>query len=309
MGAETQQQDDNDFSAAFAQFGAEDNGAAQAKPVPVAEAVAPEGTETPAAPEGTETPAAPEGTETPAAPEGTETPAAPEGTEQVTEPTTQETEKHDTQDILARLAALVNTTPPPKQDTDQETAAEPAATSEPEPELYTDEEKKLLTEYESDWPDVAKAEALCRRGEYRGLVNHVFNEIAKELGPITQTLKILAERTHLNDLREKVEDYDDVRDNVIGWVNNQPAYLQNAYKHVIQQGTPDEIADLVARYKKETAPSTPTVVPLKQETELPATTKQAVAALAPVSSKRSTVVQADDPNDFEGAFAAFAKQL
>lgn len=140
-------------------------------------------------------------------------------------------------------------------------------------------------------------------------MNHVFREVAKELGPLSQTLKILAERTHLNDLHEKVADYDDVRDKVIDWVNNQPTYLQNAYKHVIQQGTPDEIADLVTRYKKETAPSTPTVVPLKQETELPATTKQAVAALAPVSSKRSTVVQADDPNDFEGAFAAFAKQL
>lgn len=300
MGAETQQQDDNDFSAAFAQFGAEDNGAAQTKPEPVAEADAP-------APEATDTAAAPEGTETAVTPEPEV--EAGEASEQVAEPTAKEPEQDDTQDVLARLAALVKTTPPPKQDTEQEAVAEPAATSELEPELYTDEEKKLLTEYESDWPDVAKAEALRRRGEYRGLVNHVFSEIAKELGPITQTLKILAERTHLNDLREKVEDYDDVRDNVIGWVNNQPAYLQNAYKHVIQQGTPDEIADLVARYKKETAPSTPTVVPLKQETELPATTKQAVAALAPVSSKRSTVVQADDPNDFEGAFAAFAKQL
>lgn len=296
MGAETQQQDDNDFSAAFAQFGAEDNGAAQAKPEPVAEEVAPADTETAVAPESTETAVAPE---------DTETAAAPEGTEQVTEPTTQETEQDDTQDVLARLAALVKTTPPPEQDREQEAAATPG----PEPELYTDEEKKLLTEYESDWPDVAKAEALRRRGEYRDLVNHVFREVAKELGPLSQTLKILAERTHLNDLHEKVADYDDVRDKVIDWVNNQPTYLQNAYKHVIQQGTPDEIADLVTRYKKETAPSTPTVVPLKQETELPATTKQAVAALAPVSSKRSTVVQADDPNDFEGAFAAFAKQL
>ena len=148
-----------------------------------------------------------------------------------------------------------------------------------------------------------------RRAEYRELVNHVFSEVAKELGPIAQTMKTLAERAQLTDLREAVEDYDDVRDKVVDWVNNQPAYLQNAYKHVIQQGTPDEVADLVARYKKETAPATPPVTARKAESELPTTTKQAVAALAPVSSKRSTVAVADDPNDFEGAFAAAAKVL
>jgi len=204
---------------------------------------------------------------------------------------------------LARLAELVKQPPAPK-------AAEPEVQPAPEPEadIYSADEKTLLAEYEKDWPDVAKAEALRRRGEYRDLVNHVFREVAKELGPLSQTLKTLAERTHLNDLHEKVEDYDDVRDKVIDWVNNQPTYLQNAYKHVIQHGTPDEVADLVTRYKKETAPDTPTTPAQKTEAELPTTTKQAVAALAPVSSKRSTIVQADDPNDFEGAFAAFAKQ-
>ena len=178
-----------------------------------------------------------------------------------------------------------------------------------EPELYTQEEQTFLSEYEKDWPDVAKAEGLRRRAEYRDLVNHVFSEVAKELGPIAQTMRTLAERAQLTDLRDAVEDYDDVRDKVVDWVNNQPSYLQNAYKHVIQHGTPDEVADLVARYKKEAAPVTPPVTPKKAESELPTTTKQAVAALAPVSSKRSTVIVADDPNDFEGAFEAAAKLL
>lgn len=280
-----QQQDDNDFTAAFAQFGA-------AEP---AETVA----EKPAEPETTETKA-----ETPVAPVA-ETPE-PESTAQAEpepEPEPESTAPTD-DDLLARLAALVKQTPAKKE----EPEPEPTAQAEPEPDIYTADEKALLDEYEKDWPDVAKAEALRRRAEYRDLVNHVFREVAKELGPISQTLRTLAERTHLSDLHEKVEDYDDVRDKVVDWVNNQPSYLQNAYKHVIQQGTPDEIADLVARYKNETAPTQPATTTRKTEAELPATTKQAVAALAPVSSKRSTIVQADDPNDFEGAFAAFAKQ-
>ena len=192
--------------------------------------------------------------------------------------------------------------------------AEPApAPAEPEPDIYTAEEQALLSEYEKDWPDVAKAEALRRRGEYRDLVNHVFREVAKELAPLAQNMKLLAERTHLADLHDAVEDYDEVRDKVIDWANQQPAYLRNAYQHVIQQGTPDEIADLVERYRQATgtptAPAAPAAPARKAESELPSTTKQAVAALAPVSSKRSTVVQADDPNDFESAFAAAAKAL
>ena len=205
-------------------------------------------------------------------------------------------------DLIRRLASLIQKSEPP--------APAAAAEPEPEPEVYTAEEQSLLTEYEKDWPDVAKAEALRRRGEYRELVNHVFREVAKELAPLAQNLRALSERTHLDDLHSAVEDYDDVRDKVIDWANQQPAYLRGAYQHVIQHGTPDEIADLVGRYRQATgttaAPPAPTQ---KADTELPSTTKQAVAALAPVSSKRSTVVQADDPNDFESAFAAAAKAL
>lgn len=280
-----QNQNDDEFTAAFAQFGTDET--------PADETPADTATtdETPPADEasGDETPPADE-------PPADETPPVDEP------PADEKPQSTSDADLLARLAELVKQPP----------AAKPADETPPaaaEPDLYTADEQTFLSEYEKDWPDVAKAEQLRRRAEYRDLVNHVFNEVAKELGPLAQTVKTLAERTHLSDLREAVDDYDDVRDKVVDWVNNQPSYLQNAYKHVIQQGTPDEISDLVARYKKEVASDTPPVTPRKAESELPTTTKQAVAALAPVSSKRSAVVVADDPNDFEGAFAAAAKML
>ncbi len=208
-------------------------------------------------------------------------------------------------DLLERLAAIVN-----KQQAPAAPEPAPEITPQADPELYTAAEKTFLAEYEKDWPDVARAEALRRRAEYRDLVNHVFSEVAKELGPVAQTLRTLSERAHLTDLRESVDDYDDVRDKVIDWVNNQPSYLQTAYKHVIQQGTPMEVADLVSRYKTETGISAPMPTPApKMESELPLATKQAVASLAPVSSKRSTVVTTPDLNDFDGAFAEAAKGL
>ena len=273
MPPELQQQADDDFTAAFAQFGADP---APADPAPAPADPAP----APADPAPAE-PAEPAPAE-PAEP----APADPAPADE---------------DLIRRLASMLKQSEPAPVD---------PAPADPEPEVYTPEERAALTEYEKDWPDVAKAEALRRRGEYRELVNHVFREVAKELGPLAQTLRALSERTHLDDLHSAVEDYDDVRDKVVDWADKQPAYLRGAYQHVIQHGTPDEIADLVGRYRQATGtPAAPATPAQKADTELPSTTKQAVAALAPVSSKRSTVVQADDPNDFESAFAAAAKLL
>lgn len=212
----------------------------------------------------------------------------------------------DTDTILQRLAKLVKEEPAPQR---------PAQTQEqPQPQApYSPEEQEFLTNYEKDWPDVAKAESLRRRAEYQQLMGYVFSEVAKELRPLMETVQVLAQRTHLSDLTTQVQDYDQVRENVIGWVEQQPTYLQVAYKHVIENGTVEEVADLVNRYKRETGAAqqqaAPASAPVKKETELPSATKQAAAALAPVSSKRSAVAQSTDPEDFESAFAAFASKM
>jgi hypothetical protein len=89
--------------------------------------------------------------------------------------------------------------------------------------------------------------------------------------------------------------------------------LQAAYKHVINSGTVDEVVDLINRWRTETGtPLQPQAQPApaaKKATELPAAAKQAVAALAPVSSKRSSVPQTVDEGDFDSAFAAFAGKM
>lgn len=212
-----------------------------------------------------------------------------------------------TEEVLQRLAKLVKDTP-------QEPAPQQPAAPQPEtPPLYSKEDQEFLQNYEKDWPDVARAESLRRKAEYRELVTYVFNEVAKNLSPIVETVQALSQRTHLSDLHNVVEDYDTVRDQVIDWVGKQPAYLQVAYNHVIQNGTAEEVADLIGRYKREVAPAAPASgnapAPAKKtDTELPSATKQAAAALAPVSSKRSAVPQSE-PSSFEDAFEAFASKL
>ena len=213
----------------------------------------------------------------------------------------------DEQELLARLASLVKDAPE-KKDAPAKTSEKAA---EPEPELYSEEEKQLISRYQEDWPDVAKAEALMRRGEYRDIVTYVFEQVASQLNPLADAVRTLSERTHLSDLHTAVEDYDDVRDAVVAWVDEQPAYLQAAYKHVITNGTADEVADLVSRYKTEKGIGAPPAPEPAKEPELPAEAKKAADSLAPVGTKRSQVPRKSgiQMDDFPGSFDHFASKL
>lgn len=214
------------------------------------------------------------------------------------------------EDLINRLGALLA-----KAKADPK--PQPAAPAQPEvkepaqEELISADDVKLIEEVEKDWPDVVKAVRAERNYAMRQAVDYVFKEVAKELKPLMQTVQTLAQRTHLQDLQSRVPDYNTVTDKVVAWVDKQPPYLQAAYKHVIQQGTAEEVADLIGRFRAEagTRPATP-ASPQKKKAELPTATKQAVAALAPVSTKRSATASGGiDPSDFDGAFAAFANKV
>lgn len=269
--------------------------------------------ETPAAP-APETVAEPAPDAQAQASDAPEPAAEPETVEAETEPTEPEPEPAKEaqpaltdDDLLKRFASLVKNAQPEQPQPVKQPEPQPAPQATPDP--YTPEEKEFLSSYEKDWPDVAKAEALRRRAEYQQLVGYVFQEVAKVLQPQMEVVRTLSEQTQLQQLQARVTDYEDIRDKVIDWADKQPPYLRAAYQHVIQQGTVDEVSDLINRYRQESgAAASPQVAKPapRRAPELNAATKQAAAALAPVSSKRTSVIQGDDPNDFESAFQSFA---
>jgi predicted deacylase len=175
--------------------------------------------------------------------------------------------------------------------------------------LFTTEEQETLTNYERDWPEVVAGQALRERKLAVDIVQHIFNQLAPVLRPILDSTTAMDTREYLSTLEAQVPDYRQIRDNVEAWALDEkhPPYLRAAYQHVIQEGTADEVVDLISRYRMEVggvAPAAPARKPA--DTELPAATKKAVASLAPVSSKRSVVTGAHDPLDFDGAFSKFA---
>lgn len=190
--------------------------------------------------------------------------------------------------------------PQPQEQVQQEPRAAP---------LFSGDEAKFLTEFTTEWPDVARALDIRQRVLSNQIVAHIFTEVAKSLGPRLQMLEGLVDNQHANDLHTIIPDYDDVRDKVLAWVGVQPSYLKAAYERVTTEGTVDEVKDLIDRYRRDTGvaekPNT-SVAPAKTVTELSGTAKKAAAALAPVGSKRTAAVSATAPEDFDGAFAQFA---
>jgi hypothetical protein len=180
---------------------------------------------------------------------------------------------------------------------------------EPPETVLTQEEYKTLESFQKEWPDVDKAVSLMLKDVTNRVVNHVFKEFAAEAKPRFQALDEVRAWMHRQELQTKVGDYEDVRDKVVEWANSQPDYLRSAYAHVIQRGTPEQVADLINRYKAENAPP-PAPAPIaapQPPKQLSPAVKKAAEKLAPVQSKRSNVVRGDDPNDYEGAFENWAK--
>ena len=217
------------------------------------------------------------------------------------------TTQMDDDEILKRLGRLIKEPPAASQ---QQTQQQREQTYD-----YSQEEAAFVTEYEKEWPDVAKAEAIKRSVEYKRLTAHIFKEVVSQIQPLAEALGVVLERTQLQDLQQTVDGYDaQLVDNVAEWVKTQPAYLRTAYVHVMQAGTVDEVNDLVTRYRASTGDAkggqqaTTTTQQKPPGTELPAATKQAVTKLAPVSTKRTAPVQPVVKDDFDGAFAEAVKE-
>lgn len=184
------------------------------------------------------------------------------------------------------------------------------------PELFTQDEAKLLVTFKEEYPEIAQALQIAQRAQGKLFEHRLKMEVAAATAPLVEVIDVLTARSQHMDLTQAIPDYDEYRDKVIEWATgaNQPAYLRDAYANVIQYGSREDIKDLYQRFYQETgikpvasqqqqAPITPPKIATRSASELPASAKQAARALAPVGSKRSEIPTANDPSDFEGAFA------
>lgn len=184
----------------------------------------------------------------------------------------------------------------------------------------TDDDKKVLGDYDKEWGEVSKAEGIRRRAEMQMIQAQTFREIGKVLAPIVESIQRSQVTSHFATIRSAHSDFDAVLPSVQEWVAKQPALYRPALEHVLKQGTATEVVELVAAYKQAVgqtsavpavpapsvppatpAPATAPVVQAAQPSPKPAAPAAAVAATAAVVSQRSNNQSAADPNDFDAA--------
>jgi hypothetical protein len=134
---------------------------------------------------------------------------------------------------------------------------------------------------------------------------------------MAQTVQNVEANTFRTQVLSAHPDYDAISPKLGEWIEKQPSYLTAAMKRVYNEGSVQEVSELVSQYKQangigsqtlETPP--PAGKPTDQQTAAArAAAAKKAAELAPVQSKRTMPTpQSSDPNDFDGAFAEATAQ-
>lgn len=195
------------------------------------------------------------------------------------------------------------------------------ATQDQPPAIYSAEEQAELAELQKDWPDLHRLFSLMARQLQVDTLNYAFSEVGKVIQPLQESVSTYSTNDHMAAIYDAHSDYDQVYQPVMEWIEQQPSFLKAAYQNVVKQGTADDVSTMIQRFKDETKWATPTQgaqgaggtrpatpaaaasTPPQQQTGLSEAAKKAAKAMGAVGTKRSAAANAQDPNDFDGAWA------
>lgn len=193
--------------------------------------------------------------------------------------------------------------------------AAPAPKSEP-PAIYTPEETTELANLQKEWPDLARLFSLMARQMQYDTLTYAFKEVERVVTPLQTSVASVATNDHWASIYEAHEDYDKALPSALEWIEKQPSFIKAAYQNVAKNGTAQEVIDLVSQFKKETNWQAPAATPPAAKAapapapagssppaELSDAAKKAASAIGAVGTKRSGGMTAQDPSDFDGAWA------
>jgi hypothetical protein len=141
---------------------------------------------------------------------------------------------------------------------------QPAPAREEPKEVEAPPEEAFLAKFREEYnDDVIKAVELISERKARALLDAVS---AERIEPLQQAYAKTAREAHFNTIRSAHSDWEDVvgSDAFTGWVDQQPSFMKAAYNQVLQQGTAQDVNDLLTTFKQTTAkPTKPNIDPAK----------------------------------------------
>lgn len=222
-----------------------------------------------------------------------------------------EAPKYD-EETIRRAAELLKKTQQPKEE-------QPAADTPPEepeqPKTWRDfvpeDKKAVIDKYEQEWAEVSEAEEIKRTAELQLLQERLYSDLKGALAPVFETTQRLQVNAHFDAIRQQHPDFDDIRDSLAEWIDQQPEFVRPAYQEVAEKGSPQQIVDMINQFKAAkgmtgAVPEVPASSVRKPEQRKPAhkqpaaSAKKALAA-APSPSKAEVPGSARH-DDFDDAF-------
>lgn len=213
--------------------------------------------------------------------------------------------KHDKEAWEAEKAALLEQIEAAKKPQEPEPAKTDAFM-----ESLTEEQKEALKEYEADFDVVSKMEGIKRQAELDKLRKEFQawkDEVTAQLVPaaklVTETQterEARAVELHFKTIRDAHEDFEKYRDDgsVLKWIETKPKYMQKSMLETYQQGTADDIVDLLTDFKTEN-----NLAPQGNVVNMNSRKADKKAALSAVNTRRGAVnASMSVANDYEGAF-------
>jgi len=183
--------------------------------------------------------------------------------------------------------------------------------SKPEPVKVEDvvvaptaEELAAEEQYRKDWPEHARREDQLKK-EVEGLktlLTEAVTSIRTQIAPVVESVNTSAATAHEQAILAVHKDAFDIAPAIVKWVEQQPTYLQPAYKNVLENGSAADVNAFLTAFKAATGVAEP--APLAQV--IPDTRLQRMAV---ADTRRTSATAEPDPNDFDTAFEQGAKDL
>lgn len=128
----------------------------------------------------------------------------------------------------------------------------------------SEEDKEALAEYEKDFDSVSKMEGLKRERALKRLEDRILEtleaktaeiqeKIVSRVQPIEESYKKSDEAAHFGTIRGSHPDFETHRDSgaILKWIETKPRYLRESMKATYEQGTAEDVVDLISDFKKE----------------------------------------------------------
>ena len=192
----------------------------------------------------------------------------------------------------------------------------------------TDDQKKILDEYDKEFDTVSKMEGIKRekalaslekkikaelKTEFDTEVKKIREEFSTKVDPIAKSMREGDMQLHFSSIETAHPGYEKYRDDgsILKWIGAKPRYMQPALKSTYESGTAEDVIELLTDFKKENnlledkdkQPDDSNLIDLNKKKE----EKKKNLTAVPLKNGSINLKQASK-DDFEGAFDEAVKK-